>query len=107
MSSSDKTEIEYGLLINAENAYSDIRKIEIICMRLLSIIQKFTGGDPNFQNMINMIQKTIMWVRHLQMTIHAFEVATGPLGWIYAAITAASFAVTSSDMVSDGLRTAM
>lgn len=103
---SEKTEIEYSLLINAENAYGEIRKMEIICFRLLGMVQRFSGGDPNLQNMIAIIQKTIMWVRHLQMTIHAFEVASGPLGWVYAAVMAGSFAMTTGDMMADSIRTA-
>ncbi len=105
---SERTEIEYGLLVNADAAYGDIRKVEIICMRLLSIVSKMAGGNPSLQNYINMIQKTVMWVRHLQMVLHAFEVAvkTGPLGWVYAIVMAFSFMMTTADTVSDGLRTA-
>lgn len=103
-SGSERTEIEYSLLINAEGAYGDIRKIEIIMMRCMSIVQRFTGGNPDLANAIAMMQKTIMWIRHLQMVIHAFEAATGPLGWIYAAVTAVSFALTTTDAMADGMR---
>jgi hypothetical protein len=101
---SERTEIEYSLLVNADLAYGDIRKIEITAMRMLSMISRMSGGDPNLMNFIQVTQKAIMWMRHLQMLINAFEAANGPIGWVYAAVTGASFFMMTAQDVSDGVR---
>jgi cytochrome b len=103
--SSEKTEIEYSLLVNTDLTYNEIRKLEIITFRLLGIVGRMTGGDPNLQAFVAQMQKVIMWIRHLQMVMKALE-ATTPIGQLYAIITAVSFAFTTGDMAADSIRTA-
>ncbi len=97
--------IQYVLQVETENSYTTIRKLEVTFMRLLTIVEKFSGGDPNIRNMINILQKSIMWVKQLQMTIHAFELAVGPIGWLYAAVSGAMLFVTTTESIADGIRT--
>lgn len=110
VAASEKTEIEYGLLINADNAYSEIRKVEIIMMRVMGMVIRLSGGDPNLQKWVNNIQQAIMWIRHLEMTIHAFEMAMGPEGnallMVYAAVMGGSLFLSSTDTLSNNIRTA-
>ena len=101
---SESNTIEYMLQLETENAYTAIRKLEITFMRMLTIIEKFSGGDPNIRNMINLLQRSIMWVNRLQMTIHAFEAAVGPIGWLYAAVSGAMLFVTTTESLADGIR---
>lgn len=96
---SQDVEINYSLLVSTDLSYSELRKIEITSIRLLGLISRFTGGDPNITKFVGLLQKSIMWIRHLQMVIHAFEVAEGPLGWVFFAVSAMSFAFTTGDML--------
>ena len=77
-------EIQYSLTVNTEMTYNEVRKLEIVLVRVLSYIEKLTGGDPTLAKLINTIQSIIVTIRTLQMAIRALEMASGPIGWAYA-----------------------
>lgn len=78
-------EIQYNLTVNTELAYNEVRKLEVVLMRVLSYIERLTGGHPELAKFINIIQSAITALRTLQMAIRAVELASGPIGWAYAA----------------------
>jgi hypothetical protein len=101
---SEHTEINYSLMLNTELTYGELRKIEIIFMRVLGYIRRLAGGNEDLAACIEWIQKTIMWLRQMQMMIHAIEIASGPIGWAYAAVTVVGMAFTTTDMMYDTVR---
>lgn len=97
------TEIQYSLTVNTEIAYNDIRKLEIVLMRCLSFASRLTG-DENLKNSLRIIEKAIMTLRTLQITIKATQLAMagsmGPLGWAYAATSMATSGFALYDMTT-------
>lgn len=91
---SQNNEIQYSFSINTELSTSQLRKLEVSLMRVLSYVERFTGGNPNLTKLISMMQATITTIRTLQAAIRALEIASGPIGWLYAgtSIVAAGFA---------------
>jgi hypothetical protein len=78
------TEIEYSLSLNTEPAYSEVRKLEIVLFRTLKLISRFTGNE-NLNESIERVMRMITLLRTLQATIRAVQIASGPIGWAYAA----------------------
>lgn len=87
----------FSLALDIAPSYSELRKIEAIVMKVGQIIKRMGFGETVDQ-VIDGINKINMGVRLLQVTVHAFEIATGPIGWIYAGVTLVSTVMTLSDM---------
>jgi hypothetical protein len=77
---------------------TDIRKLEVSMMRILSYIERLTPGNTNLANLINFIQHVITTIRTLQMAIHALEIASGPIGWLYAGTSIAAYGFSGYSM---------
>lgn len=78
------SEIEYTLVVNTTQFNSDIRKVESSLMRILSYVSMLNNGDPHLQKLIENTQRTINLMRSLQLAIRAVQLASGPVGWLYA-----------------------
>jgi len=100
---SEEHTVSFSLELNTEMTYSELRKLETVLYRTLGFMQKM-GLPPEVDGAIQAIQRLIMNIRLLQITIHAFEMATGPIGWAYFGITAATAAFNFGEMFSDGLK---
>ncbi len=87
------TEIQYSLTVNTEMTYSELRKLETVLMRVMGYVQRFSG-NTDLNKFLEMIQKLIVTVRSLQMAIRALQLASGPIGWAYAATTIAGTALS-------------
>lgn len=66
--------------------YSELRKIEIVMIRILSYVRRFCGNEE-LGKMLEYIEKAIMSLRMLQVTMRAIEMAEGPIGWAYAGVS--------------------
>jgi len=76
-------------IINLElgaNCYSELRKLEISLFRILGYIRRLTGNE-NVENAIVAIQRLITIIRMAQIAIRSLQIASGPIGWLYAATT--------------------
>jgi hypothetical protein len=87
-----------GIKADFDPTYSDLRKLEVILMRNISLLRRFTG-DENIDRAIATILRLIMALRMLQTAANAFTIATGPLGWAYFATTAVSSAFFALDPI--------
>jgi hypothetical protein len=96
------TEVQFSLSVMlGEATYSDLRKLEIITMRVLSYIRRLSGNE-SINAAIAQIQKIMVWLRTMQMMLHSIQVAQsavtgGPLGWAMAAMNIVAFAFTTQD----------
>lgn len=97
--------IIFNLELNVENAFSSVRKIELILFRALGLWQRFCkllGLPPD--SPINVIAQKAQQIVMIARTIHTaavlIESASGPLGWIMAALSVGSAAVQVADMAS-------
>lgn len=83
--------------------YTEFRKLEISLIRILSLVQRFSGNEQ-LNETLKVVEKAIMTLRILQMAIRATEMAAGPIGWLFAAVSWASAATTIGTEVYDGVR---
>jgi len=63
--------------------YHTVREMETLLNRTLTILEQSTGSKE-IRQAINNIQRLITILRMAQYSIHAFQVATGPIGWAMA-----------------------
>lgn len=97
---SEEHTIDYVLTINTELAYADIRKLEITLIRLGNILRRITGSEE-FDQILANIQRIIMIIRTAETAIRAFQMASGPIGWLYAGVGAVTGAISIGTMASD------
>jgi hypothetical protein len=94
--------VEYLLTVNAEQAETDLRKIETMIIKLTDYIRRLSG-DENLDNLMLKIQQTINYLRVLQVTITAVQAALIPgAGWMKAAwagFAIANVGFTGYDMI--------
>jgi hypothetical protein len=95
---SEENTIQWTLAVNTEMTYSEIHKLELTLIRTLAYAQQLTG-DPNLKKGIQTIQSTIIALKTLQQTMRAVELASGPIGWAYAAITAVAAGASMGNMM--------
>jgi hypothetical protein len=81
---SEANEIQYNLVVNTELSYNEVRKLEIILMRCLSYASRLTGSE-DLKKGIQVLQTAITTLRTLQIAMRAVQLASGPIGWAYAA----------------------
>lgn len=102
MSVEDRT-VSFSLEINVEEAYTQIRRLETVLYRSLSLLARL-GLPEKVEDMIREIQKAIAILNQLRLTLIAVQAASGPIGWALAAISALSTAVTIGEEVAYGMR---
>ena len=91
MSQANNVGIEYTLTVNTELTRSEMRKLESSMMRILNLVQQFSGGDKNLNKLINTMQHTIVVLRSLQIALRAVQLARmssgDPIAWLSAGTT--------------------
>lgn len=101
MAAADDTRtIEYLITANIEPGYTELRKLEMSLMRILTYIKRFCGNEQ-IDKAIDKIQVLITAIRAAQIAIRALEAAEGPVGWIYAATTTIGAVITGLTAVQE------
>jgi hypothetical protein len=96
---SEQVEIQYNLTISTELATSEIRKLEIVLMRALGYLRRLTG-DEQVDRAIFKIQQLITTIRAMQLAMRALELASGPIGWAFAAVSIAGAAFATGEFLN-------
>lgn len=81
-------------------SYSELRAIEVTATRLMRIISRMSGSE-NVDAAIRKIQNLIITIKLAQAAIHAFEVASGPIGWALAIVGGVSAVVSVGDFMME------
>ncbi len=98
--SSETQTLDFILSVDVEPTRKELRQLVAVLNRALSLLQKM-GLPPEFNDMINMIQKAIMTVRMLQFTVAAAYAGMGPIGWAFFLSGIAVTAVSADEIVQD------
>jgi hypothetical protein len=77
------TEIQYTLTLITRETQKEINKLETSLMRIAGYIQRFSGNQ-DLNRTLELIQRAIVTLKSLQMAIRAVQLASGPIGWLYA-----------------------
>lgn len=107
MSIEDHT-VSFSLEVNVEPAYENIRKLQTVLSRTLSLVERATG-NKNLKEAISQMQKAIMVANQLRLAMAALQAARmmagDPLAIAMAGVAVAEFAFTMGDSVGMGART--
>ncbi len=72
--------------------------LEISLVRILGYVERFSG-DANLNKFLSMVQRTILLVRSLQIALRALEMASGPIGWLYAGTSVVAAGMSGYSML--------
>lgn len=100
---SERVEIEYALTVNVEDATTQIRQLERLLFRTMSLLRRM-GLPENVTAVINQIQRLITVLRMLRVSLLMLQAATGPWGWIMGGMGLAVAGLTMGDMLYDNTR---
>lgn len=92
-------EIDYKLTVNTANVLREIQILTGFFNSYARLLRKL-GLPEEHAKLLREIQKTIMLLQKLRLTMIAVQAASGPIGWALAGIGAASFLI---DTVEFGL----
>lgn len=95
MSSEDHT-VSFSLEVNVENAYVEVRKLETVLYRTLSLASRLTG-DEDLRNGIQTLQRALAVANQLRLAYRALQIARmaagDPLAWALAGLSVAEVAM--------------
>jgi hypothetical protein len=95
------SEVSFLLSVNVnELSFSEVRKIEMSLFRILSYVRRFCGNE-SVANAIAKGEQLITLARHVQIALHALEIAEGPIGWLYALTTVIGTGLAASDLMME------
>ena len=97
MSSEDHV-VSFSLEVNVEKAYKNVRKLMTVVTRTFGLLRRL-GLPPGIDAMMNKIQRFIVVVNTLRLTMAAAKAEAGPIGWALLAVSAGTTAVTLTDFV--------
>jgi hypothetical protein len=89
-------EVVVGLRTDTSRVMTPLREMESVASRTARILTRMSGSD-SFDAAMAKAQSLLMTLRMIQFSIHAIEVASGPIGWLYAGITAVTAAIYAYD----------
>jgi len=88
--------VSFSLEVNIQEAYEDIRRVETILFRTLNLVQRLSG-DEKLDAFVSKLQRLIMIVNQARLTIAAFQIVAGPIGWGLAIVGLAGTALTIAE----------
>jgi len=88
-------ETEYLLTVDVSNARTQLRQIESLLMHSLSLLRRFSGNE-NLNESIMMVQKMIITVRALELSIRMLMNAT-PFGIVMGLVSLGTTAFMAQD----------
>lgn len=90
MNISASNQIQYTLTVVTQDIEENSRKLEASLMRILGYIEQIPALKDNEALMafINTVQAAITTIRSFQIAYAAFLAASGPVGWLYAGVSA-------------------
>jgi len=104
VSTRDIDTVSFSLEVNIEKAYEDIRRVQTLLFRILNIVQRMSG-DEKLDAFISKLQRLIMILNQARLTIIAFQIASGPIGWGLAIVGLAGTALTIAEEMDSFLPT--
>jgi len=100
MSNVEDYQVSFSLEVNVEKAYEDLRKIQTILFRTLSLLRRF-GLPEDIDAFITKLQRAIALLNLYRLTIISVEAASGPFGWALAGIGVATAVVDTAEFVME------
>ena len=100
MSNVEDYQVSFSLEVNVEKAYEDIRKVQTILYRTLSLIRRL-GLPEDVEAAIVRLQRLIAVLNTVRLAIIALETASGPYGWAMAGLGLLTTAATVGDFIME------
>lgn len=96
---SEEQTVTFNLELNVERALSNVRQLESVFFRALSLAQRL-GLPEDIEQGIQKVQRMVMMLRLLHTTMIMVEAAT-PYGWAMALISVAGVSITAAEMTHE------
>ena len=93
---SSTEEINYLMTVDIDNARTNLRQIESLLMRTLSLMRRFTGGNEDLDSAIITIQRMITVARQLQMAMTMLMTGS-PFGLLMGLVSLGTTAFMAQD----------
>jgi len=103
MAVQDET-VSFSLEVNVEKAYEEIRKLQTVLYRTLSLMSRL-GMPEDVEKGIALAQRLIATINALRLAIIALQTASGPIGWALALVGLAGAGASYVDTIEMGMRT--
>ncbi len=95
--------VSFSLEVNVEQAYTQVRKLEMLFSRTLGMVQRLTG-DENLNRSIGLMRRAIAVANQLRLAMAALQVARmaagDPIAWATAGLAGAEFAFDLYDVIN-------
>jgi hypothetical protein len=92
--------VTFNLELNVETALSNARQLEFILYRTFGLLNRL-GLPSEINQAIIQIQRLIMMIRLLHTTMIMLELATGPIGWAKAILSAGALTISTGQILGD------
>ncbi len=73
-------DVSFSLEVNIKEAYVEVRRLTTLVFRMLDVAQRMSGS-PELDVFIAKAQRLISILNQARLTIMAFQIAAGPIGW--------------------------
>jgi len=97
---SEEQVLDFTLTVDVEPARKELYQFVAVLNRALSLLQK-AGLPPEFNEMINLMQKAAMTAHMLQLTVAAAYAGMGPIGWAFFISGAVMAAVSAAEITQE------
>lgn len=94
----DDAQVSFSMEINVEPTMVEIRRLEALLYRSLSLMRRF-GLPDEISAAIIKVQGLIRMLNTLRLTMAMLSLQAGPVGWALAAVGFASGVLTAGDMM--------
>jgi hypothetical protein len=93
--------VDYTLNLQmGDMSYSELRRLEMSFIRIGSYLNRIFPNSPA-SKIITDLERMIMLARTAQVAIHAVELASGPIGWLFAATAIVGAGFAASDFMTN------
>jgi len=96
--------ITYDLQVDTSKTELDILKLQMLINRTLVTSERLLrrlGAPDNIRQATDKVQRLIVLLNTLRLTLLALEAASGKLGWFLAAVGIVATALTVEDYIWD------
>jgi hypothetical protein len=101
---SEEETVTFNLELNVEQAYSNMRRLELLLYRTIALARRF-GLPDNVTEWFYLVQRAVLSIRMLQTSLMMLYTASGPVGWALGIVGLSSAAMTMGDTIEMGMGT--
>ena len=91
-------DVSFSLEVNVEEAYTNMRKVQTVLFRTLSLLRRLGLPTP-IDSAISKLMQLISVLNQARLAAIQFQAAAGPIGWALAAVSITTTVVSTTEML--------